>query len=89
MQTEQPTDRVLKEKACDLLASPDPAVKQGIMMLFQFSCMFISYIDVTSKDEYLCSPQRDTDQESLGQQLLSENKMIESKIRHRTYNNRS
>lgn len=89
MKTEQLTDRVLKEKARDLLAFPDPAVKQGIMMLFQFSCTFISYIDVTSKDEHLFSPQRDTDQESLGQQLLSENKTIESKIRHWTYNNRS
>lgn len=69
---------MLKEKAFGLLAFLDPAVKWCIMVLFQFSHVFISYIN-----------KGDIDQESLGVLALSENTMIGSKIRHQTSNSRS
>lgn len=88
MKTKQLTDCVLEEKAFDLLASLDPAVKQGIMVLFQFSHIFTPYNSATSEDEHLFSHKGHIDQESPGHQLLSANKMTESKIRHLTYNHR-
>lgn len=66
MKTEQLTDYVLKAKAFDLLAFVDPAIKHGIMVLFQFSHMFSSYINVTTKDEHLFLHKGDIEQESLG-----------------------
>lgn len=80
---------MLEENAFDLLAFLDPTLKQRIIGLFQFSHVFISCIHVTCEDEHLFSHKRDVDQESLGQQPLSESKMIESKRRHQTYNNRT
>lgn len=80
---------MLEENAFDLLAFLDPALKQRIVVLFQSSPVFISDINVTCKDEHLFSHKRDIDQDRLGQRPLSESKIIESKVRHQTYNNRT